>query len=223
MKNPRLVAICVGRPTEYGVEGAVDPMDRPWRTSFYKYPVEGARWVSQTNVAGDAQADTPNHGGPEKAVLAYSADHYPVWNAESPEIGLGHGGFAENLDISGLSEASVCLGDSWAIGDVVLQVNQARIPCWKISRRWRAEGLTLRVQQTGRTGWYHRVLHEGEIEPGMEIRLFDRPHPEWTIARCNQVFHELKDDRELAAELASLPELADSWRERLQKRTNTGS
>lgn len=222
MGSGKLEAICVGTPTDYGVEGADHPFDRPWRTSFFKFPVDGARWLSSTNVDGDAQADTRAHGGPGKAVLAYSADHYPNWKQELPDIDFGYGAFAENLDISGLSEATVCLGDTWAIGDAVIQVNQARMPCWKISRRWRVQDLSRQVQRAGRTGWYHRVLQEGEIKAGMDVVLVERLHPEWTIARCNQVMHELKKDRDLAAELASLPELAESWRNVLQKRADTG-
>jgi MOSC domain-containing protein YiiM len=222
MTQGKLVAICVGTPTDYGTEGAEHPFDRPWRTSFYKYPVTGPRWMGTTNIAGDAQADTKAHGGPEKAVLAYSADHYPLWKQELPDVPLDHGGFAENLSITGMSEATVCLGDSYRIGDALVQVSQARQPCWKISRRWRVSDFALRVQKTGRTGWYLRVLQEGEIEAGMDVKLVERLHPEWTIARCNEVMHVLKKDRDLAAELASLPELAASWRKTLEKRAATG-
>ena len=222
MGQPKLKAICVGTPTDYGQEGAADPFDRPWRTSFYKAPVDGPRWLGSTNIEGDAQADTRAHGGPDKAVLAYSADHYLVWRTEMPEVPLEHGGFAENLDISGLSEMNVCLGDSFAIGDAIVQVSQARQPCWKISRRWRVQDFALRVQHTGRTGWYLRVLQEGEIEAGMDVRLTERPHPQWTIARCNEVMHVLKKDRGLAADLAAIPQLAESWQKTLQKRAETG-
>jgi MOSC domain-containing protein YiiM len=222
MTSGRLVAICVGTPTDYGIEGAEDPFDRRWRTSFYKAPVSGPRWLSTTSVDGDSQADTKAHGGPEKAVLAYSMDHYPHWNDEYPDLDLGHGAFAENLDIQGLSEATVCLGDTWQIGEAILQINQARMPCWKISRRWRTHGMSRRVQETGRTGWYHRVLQAGEIEAGMNVVLIDRPHEQWTIERCNRVMHELKRDREQSAELAELPELAESWRRVLAKRATTG-
>jgi MOSC domain-containing protein YiiM len=221
MVTGELLAICTGTPTDYGTEGAEDPFDRPWRTSFFKYPVSGSRWLSFTNVAGDAQADTAAHGGAEKAVLAYSADHYPDWNAEVPDIEFGPGAFAENLTIAGISEETVCLGDTWQIGEAILQVNQPRIPCWKISWRWRVSDLTLKVQQSRRTGWYHRVLQEGEIEAGMHVTLLERPNPEWTIDRCNQVLHVHKYDLELAAGLASLPELAEVWRDRMKKRTQT--
>jgi MOSC domain-containing protein YiiM len=222
MDHGTLQAICVGTPTDYGTEGAKDPFDRPWRTSFYKSPVAGPRWVSKTNIEGDAQADTKAHGGPDKAVLAYSSDHYERWKQELPDVPLNYGGFAENLAITGMSEETVCLGDTYRIGDVLFQVSQARQPCWKISRRWRVSDFALRVQQTGRTGWYLRVLQEGEIDSGMDVELVERPYPEWTIARCNDVMHVNKKDRQLAAELASLPELAASWRKTLEKRATTG-
>jgi MOSC domain-containing protein YiiM len=222
MVSGKLVAICTGTPTDYGVEGAEHPFDRPWRTSFYKAPVSGSRWLSKTCVDGDAQADTKAHGGPEKAVLAYGVEHYPLWNDEYPDLDLGYGAFAENLDMQGLTEANVCLGDTWQVGEAIIQINQARMPCWKISRRWRTQGMSRRVQETGRTGWYHRVLQEGELEAGMDVVLLERPYEVWTIDRCNRVMHELKHDREQAAELAGIPELADSWRKVLERRATTG-
>jgi MOSC domain-containing protein YiiM len=220
--TPKLVAICTGTPTDYGTPGAENPMDRPWRTAFFKYPVEGPRWLGSINVDGDDQAARPNHGGPEKAALAYGARHYDQWRAEYPDLNLGYGAFAENFDIDGLTEHDVCIGDVFRIGEAIVQVTQPRSPCWKITRRWRTPKLSFRVQETGRTGWYLKVLQEAEVEAGMEVELSERPHPEWTIARCNELMHVLKNERDLAGELAALPELGTSWRETLTKRHKTG-
>jgi MOSC domain-containing protein YiiM len=222
MTHPTLVALCVGQPTNYGQEGAADPMDRPWRTAFFKEPVDGTRWLGTTNLEGDRQADSKSHGGPEKAVLAYSADHYAAWHNELPGLRLGYGAFAENLDVAGLTEADVCVGDVYAIGDAAVQVSQPRMPCWKISRRWRMPDLSHRVQVAGRTGWYFRVLQEGEIGPGLDVVLLERPNPKWSVERCNEVMYRLKHDRDLAASLAAVPELAASWRETLARRAETG-
>lgn len=204
---PVIVSIQVGMPTQYGTEGAADEMDRAWETSFYRQPVTGPRWLGRTNLDGNRQADTKNHGGPDKAALCYSAEHYPRWRAELPGFAPPHGGFGENFTIAGQSEETVCLGDTYAIGDVRVQVSQPRGPCWKIERRWRMPGLTARVRETGRTGWYYRVLIEGMVEPEMPVTLLERPCPAWTIARVNAVIND-RADRDGAAALKDLPYLA---------------
>jgi MOSC domain-containing protein YiiM len=175
--------------------------------------VAGRVFAGQSGIAGDGQADLENHGGIDKAVLVYSAEHYPLWCAELGLAAMPPGGFGENLTIDGSDETSVCIGDVWQCGPVTFEVSQPRQPCWKTSRRWRIHDLSRRVISTGRSGWYLRVLAEGEIEGGMDIQLVTRIHPQWTVARTNAILHHRKDDLAAAEELASLPELALSWRE----------
>lgn len=185
--------------------------DAPWESAFAKQAVRGAVEVGETNLAGDRQGDRLHHGGPDKAVLAYAAAHYPEWERELA-VTFPYGGFGENLTIAGLDEDTVCLGDRYGIAACVLEVCQPRIPCWKISHRWGRKDLTKRVEQTGRTGWYLRVIATGTIEAGQPVRLLARPHPEWTITRATRVMRRRTRDREAAAELASLPPLAAAWR-----------
>jgi len=190
-------------------------MDRPWVTGFFKSPVTEQVWLGRTGLAGDGQADGKNHGGPDKAVLAYAADHYPLWHAELNRSDLSYGAFGENFTIAGLSEETVCIGDVFAIGPVRVQVSQPRQPCWKIARRWRIKDLTARVLSTGRTGWYFRVLVEGYVRPGLPVALIERPFPHWTVARASEVMHRRRDDPAAAAELAACPLLSASWRRSL--------
>jgi MOSC domain-containing protein YiiM len=218
---PTLLSIQVGQPREYGTEGAADPMDRPWETSFFKAPVEGPVWVGKTNVRGDAQADLRVHGGPDKAVMAYAAAHYPLWREELG-VEMPFGGFGENFTVAGQDESSVCIGDVYAVGGARLQVSQPRGPCWKIARRWRIRDLSARVQATGRTGWYLRVLEEGEVEAGMPIRLVERPHSGWTVARANHALYDRPFDRVAMLKLAACPALASATREWLLYRAATG-
>lgn len=46
-------SIQVGTPATYGSEGASEPMDRPWETAFFKDPVDGNCFLSETNLEGD--------------------------------------------------------------------------------------------------------------------------------------------------------------------------
>ncbi len=193
-------------------------MDRPWLTGFFKEPVEGPIWLGQTNLAGDGQADLKNHGGPDKAVLAYAADHYPAWRAELDRSDLPYGAFGENFTIAGLVEETVCIGDVYAVGEARVQVSQPRQPCWKIARRWRIKDLTARVQATGRTGWYFRVLAEGYVQPGLPVTLLERPFPQWTVTRAGEIMRDRRDNPVAAAELAACPLLSTNWRESLSPR-----
>ena len=218
MIAPTLVSIQVGQPTSYGRDDAADPHDRSWTTAFFKSPITGPALVGLTNIVGDAQADLKNHGGIDKAVLAYAASHYELWRDELARPDLGYGGFGENLTIAGLTEENVCIGDVWSLGEALFQVSQPRQPCWKLARRWRMTDLTAQVIANGRTGWYLRVLQEGWIDAGQALKLIERPQPDWTVAQGNEVMHHRKSDAALASELAGLPELSAAWRESMRRR-----
>jgi MOSC domain-containing protein YiiM len=216
--SPVIVTIQVGLPRKYGEEQASDPAERLWTTGFYKEPVIGSVRVGRMNIDGDGQADLVNHGGPDKAVCVYPADHYPYWRETLHLPTLPPGAFGENLTVKGLTEEEVCIGDIWRVYGVTVQVSQPRQPCWKLARRWGVKTLALLVQQTGRTGWYFRVLDEGTLSAGSPLVLAERPHPEWTVERANTVMHHDKDDVKAASELAEILLLSDSWRRTLTRR-----
>ncbi len=215
MATPLLLSVQVGMPREHGQANAAAPQDRPWRSGIFKAPVAGPVPVHAGGLAGDGQADTVNHGGVNKAALAYAAANYDAWRADWPAPELPYGGFGENLTVAGLDESSVCVGDAWQVGDAVFEVSQPRQPCWKLNRRWGRPDLAKEVVRTGRTGWYLRVLQPGAITAGMPWQLQSRPRPEWTIARANAVFYGHETDPAALEALAWLPELSMEWREPL--------
>ncbi len=211
MTTPRLASIQVGQPREMNDEGWPDRRTGPWVSAIIKERVEGSAFLSSTNLAGDKQGNPAVHGGPDKAVLGYGAGRYPLW-LQDLGIELPHGAFGENMTIERLDEESVCIGDIYAIGLAMVQVSSPRQPCWKIARRWGIKTLTATVDKTGRTGWYHRVLTEGNIEAGNEVTLLERPHPEWTVMRATRVMQNRRRDMAAANELASLEPLAETWK-----------
>lgn len=213
----RIVSLRIGQPRSYGVEGAASPFDRPWVSAIAKAEVEGPLWLGSEGFAGDGVADRTVHGGPEKAVLVGAAEHLPFWRELLGRDDVGPGAFGENLVLEGALEGDVCIGDSFAMGEAVVQISQPRQPCWKQARRWRRKDLALQIQRTGRTGWYLRVLREGHVRTGDELTLIERPLPEWTVARANEVMHGRPADRAAAAVLAQLPQLAPTWRESLRR------
>ena len=196
-------------------------MDREWSSGIVKRAVEGKNWVSQTNLQGDGQADLKHHGGPEKAIFVYPTGHYPYWQRKLGNPDFSIGAFGENLALQNLTEDEVCIGDIYQIGEIRAQVSQPRQPCWKPARRWKLKDLALQVQQQGKTGWYFRVLKEGEIQAGDTLHLLERPFSEWSVAKCNDVMHNQKHDLEQSARLAQCELLAPSWRNTLHKRINS--
>jgi MOSC domain-containing protein YiiM len=211
MNNPKILSIQVGLPKQLGIEGAADPMERPWTTGFFKEPVEGSMYLGKTNLAGDGQADLVLHGGVDKAVLAYAAKHYPQWQQELNLPDFPYGAFGENFTISLQSEEDVCIGDIFTVGEAQIQVSQPREPCWKLARRWRMKDLPKRVITTGRSGWYFRVRFEGLVESGLPLLLVERPLPQWTIARVNHAFY--RGSKEDCSKLAACALLSLSWRQ----------
>ncbi len=212
---PRLVSIQVGLPAVHGELGAADALDQPWRTGFFKTPVAGPVWLARLNLVGDGQANRRVHGGPDKAVLGYAARHYPLWRSELDLPDLPYGAFAENFTFSVLDESQVCMGDVYAIGGARVEVSQPRQPCTNISHRWRLPGLTQRVDETGRHGWYMRVLDEGVVVAGEPCTLLERPSPDWPIARAMRAMRQRTTNRAAAAALSELPSLSEAWRKTL--------
>jgi MOSC domain-containing protein YiiM len=205
-------SIQIGRVISEGNPATKDLLERQWTTGFYKSPVGGGVALERPGLAGDAVADTRNHGGPDKAVLCYAASHYEYWASQYPQLRMSAGALGENLTIRGADESSVCIGDRYQAGSCEMAVSQPRQPCWKIARRWGIKTLTKQVAQTGRTGWYLRVISEGTLESGQQLQLLDRPNPDWTVERANDVMFGREVDRVAVIDLMNLVELADAWK-----------
>jgi MOSC domain-containing protein YiiM len=205
--RPLLVSLNVGRPAH--IEGV-----EPWTSGIYKRPVQGRIHLSLDNLAGDGQADLTVHGGLDKAVCVYSADHYPFWRDELGVRECGPGWFGENFSVEGLTESQVAVGDTFRVGTAIVQVSQPRAPCWKLGRRWQRPDMPKLVVQSGRTGWYLRVLEAGDVERGDALMLVERPFPHLTIDAANGVRHSRGGSLniEAARDLANCPALAEAWR-----------
>ncbi len=221
LTSPTLYSLQVGLPQAMGEENASHPMDRRWRSGFLKTQVTGPVNLGITKLAGDGQADLRHHGGLEKAVCVYPHSRYAYWE-ERLERPLSTGAFGENFTVSHQDEDSVCIGDVYAVGEALVQVSQPRSPCWKLARRWRVKALSLWVQQTGFTGWYFRVLQAGHVEAGQELLLQERPSPEWTITRTNQIRYDRAAKHQDLVALAACEGLTEGWRERFMRRATQG-
>lgn len=150
-------------------------------SAIYKHPVTGPIMVRSRNLDGDQQADLKVHGGPDKAVYCYPAEHYAAWSGELGRP-LDFGYFGENVTLSGLSERALHIGDVLSIGEAVLQVSQPRLPCFKLGIKFGDQRFVARFRQSRRCGFYCRVLQEGMIESAQSIEIVERAESHLTIA-----------------------------------------
>nr|WP_268885134.1 MOSC domain-containing protein [Iodidimonas gelatinilytica] len=132
------------------------------------------------------------------------------------------GAFGENISTVGLIESQICIGDIFHMGTALVQVSQGRQPCWRLNERFSMPAMARRVQETGRTGWYYRVLEDGDVTVGDRLVLVERPLPDWSLSRILQVLYRDTDNKSALSALADMELLADSWRSLARKRLERG-
>ena len=106
------------------------------------------------------------HGGPEKAVYAYPAEHYAFWRRELPGEELPWGAFGENFTTEGMLEDDVWIGDRYRVGTTELVVTQPRMPCYKLAIRFGQVEMVKRFLDSRRSGFYFAVAREGDAGAG---------------------------------------------------------
>jgi MOSC domain-containing protein YiiM len=118
------------------------------------------------------------HGGLEKAVYAYPAEHYPFWLAQREGAGLGGiddrlapGAVGENLTLRGLLEGDVWVGDLLQFADCTLRVEQPREPCFKFNAAMGFNTASKAMAQSGFCGFYLSVVQPGTLRAGEVFAL----------------------------------------------------
>lgn len=169
-------------------------------------------WLDRDGLRGDRVADRRFHGGPDRSLCHYPAEHYRYWQDIHRHLRFEAGSFGENLSTQALDEKEVCIGDRFALGEAVIEVSQPRSPCIKLDRQHDTPGLSRQLGHSGRTGWLYRTLEPGLVEPGALLRLIERPYPSASVLRIWRGFiNQASSDDELDA-LIAIPALAYEYR-----------
>ncbi|UFP93881.1 MOSC domain-containing protein [Gloeobacter morelensis] len=208
----QVVSVNVGLPRE------VEWRSRQVRTGIYKEPVTGRVAVGPLNLNGDAQADLSVHGGVDKAVYAYPAEHYDYWQRERPGQELPFGMFGENLTTAGLSEQDVHVGDRFRIGSSEMVVTQPRLPCYKLGIRFADPGIVAKFLESRRTGFYFAVEKAGEVGAGDVVERLNTDARQVSIADFVRLYATGEAQPELLERLLQIDVLPESWREYFTRR-----
>ncbi len=208
----KVISVNVGLPREVMWKG------RTVTTGIFKEPVAGRVRIRRLNLDGDKQADLSVHGGPEKAVYLYPVEHYAYWRKDLPEMELPWGMFGENLTTEGLVEDAVNIGDRLRVGTVEVVVTQPRMPCQKLAIKFDRPDIIKRFLASGRTGFYFRVLQEGEVGAGDAIEQISRDENDLSVADITRLYAHAKDDVATLQRAVRHKVLPTDWREYFQRR-----
>ncbi|HEY2324543.1 MAG TPA: MOSC domain-containing protein [Thermoanaerobaculia bacterium] len=207
----KVIAVSVGLPREVAWRG------RTVRTSIFKEPVEGPVRVGRLNLAGDRQSDLTVHGGAEKAVYVYPAEHYAYWRQKLGTADLPWGSFGENLTTEGLDE-SIQIGDRLKIGTASFVVTQPRMPCYKLALRFDRLEMVKWLLESGRTGFYLSVAQEGELSAGDTITLEREQGSTLAVADVTTLYARDAANQELLKRASEVSALPEAWREYFRER-----
>jgi MOSC domain-containing protein YiiM len=185
-------------------------------TGICKQPASGPLRLGRFGFEHDGVGDLKHHGGDDKAVCVYSFDNYPYWE-DTLGIKLPVAAFGENLTVSDLKEDDICIGDVFELGTALLQVSQPRQPCRTLAARYGRDDLVKLVADSGRTGFYFRVLKEGIVEKGTELILKERDPRSISVSFANHTYHHDRKNREAIEKVLAVSALSASWQKSFQE------
>lgn len=208
MKN--ILFLHIGKPEILEWDGKIE------QTAIRKKSVAEA-FLTKEGFHGDGVAATQFHGGPDRAVCFYPIEHYTQWEEEFG-TSLQAPAFGENISTVDMTESNVYIGDKYRLGEALIQISQARIPCSKISKNTGISDLLKRVIEKGHTGYFFRVLESGKVYADSPIKLVDRTQDSFSVLKTNQLYFHDKNNVDSIRQLLEVEELAQVWKEELNKR-----
>ena len=191
----KILSTNIGAPTEVEWKG------KRVKTGIFKYPVKEPVVLGKTDVEGDHVINREVHGGPDKAVYLYGANHYPHWQALYPDLPWDYGMFGENLTVDQCHEDRIYIGSAYRIGTAIVQVAQPRQPCFKLGIRFGDQGVLKHFVNDIRSGVYFRVIESGKVAAGDKMELLDEDQSAVSVAQLYRAIFKKLDDQEVISRM----------------------
>jgi len=202
----RLLSVNVGLPRD------IEWKSRTVHTGIWKDPVRGRCCVGRLNLDGDGQGDLAGHGGEQRAIFVYQIESYRYWQEQLKRTDFVYGQFGENFTIEGLPDDVVCIGDRYQIGSALFEVTQPRVTCYRVGIRMNEARMPALLTSSGRTGFYLRVLREGEVGAGDDIEKVGESSERMTVAEINALLYSPGHPRDGLAHALRIEALSPGWR-----------
>lgn len=212
LKQHKILGLFVGKPKEFGPKKFVTAID--------KSPVTTSMKVNFESIEGDQVNNLKFHGGLDRVVHHYSLEQYDYLKSIFPEHKdlFVPGSYGENLTTEKLTEKDLCIGDIFQLGKVKLQLTEGRKPCGTIDIKYGIRGVLKEIKNSGRYGWFYKVLEEGEVSLEDHFELIERPFPNLNLKRTiHELFQQKNKDLVYLKEVFKCPALSLRWREVIVK------
>ncbi|MBT3280423.1 MAG: MOSC domain-containing protein [Campylobacteraceae bacterium] len=216
MKNKNIISKVIS--TQISIVKKIDDGEKVWETGSFKDKTNDILEVKFDGIIGNEVSDLKHHGGIDKAIFANALDNYPKWAQYLGKDNLEYGALAENLTLSNLNEDNVCIGDIHKIGTVILEVSQPREPCWKIGQKFKHKEFTKYIYDTGETGWYYRVIEEGNFQVNNDVQLVKKASESFTIREANYILRNPFENKEETNKLINIEVLGKPFRNSLNRK-----
>lgn len=173
----KIVAVNLGERKEVDWKGTIIT------TGIFKEPIAKPIFLGTEDVKGDTLCDREKHGGVDQAVYGYSFKHYAYWQELYPNLKWLSGGMlGENLTIDDLDETSIHIGDTYKVGEAIIEVTKARPPCLKLAVKFNDTAILKQFWNVSKCGVYFKVLQTGYVKAGDELEQIKSCPENLTIA-----------------------------------------
>lgn len=186
-------------------------------TGIYKKPTSYPIFLGKTDVENDAVIDRRYHGGEHKACYFYAANHYAHFKELYPDLDWEYGMFGENITIDHFEETNIRIGDTFQLGEAIVQVSEPRQPCFKLGVRFENQKILKDFIQSSYSGFYVRVLQEGFVKVGDELKLLKRNANDISVEDVFSLLSYNKNNELLKQAILEEPLLSDVYKSSILK------
>ncbi|WP_178984616.1 MULTISPECIES: MOSC domain-containing protein [Winogradskyella] len=179
----KIISTNIAQPTKFLWNG------KEITTGIYKKPTDTPIFLGKEDVKGDEVSDRKVHGGEFKACYLFSANQYPYWKDLYPHLDWTFGMLGENLTVEGLDERQLFIGDTYKLGNSLVQITQPREPCFKFAHKFGSDIVLQQFITHGYSGAYVKVLKEGDVKVGDTFELQERGKDSISIFQLFQLLY----------------------------------
>ena len=172
----KVISVNIGEKKEINYKGKLI------ETGIFKFPVNHPVFLGEEDVEKDAVIDRRYHGGIDQAVYGYSENHYAYWRELYPNLAWHFGMFGENLTISDLEETEIHVGNTYKLGEAIVEVTKPRQPCMKLGLVFGTQKILKQFWNSTKSGIYFKVLQTGNVAVDDALILINKAENSPTIA-----------------------------------------